>query len=75
MAGQRGPRRGRSPTTARLANLLILELGDAILGRYGEIAAAAGAIYRRVQLRDPEFVDQMTGSGEKPTHFTSLLPC
>jgi predicted protein tyrosine phosphatase len=37
-------------------NLLILEFGDALLGRNGEIAAAAGAIYRRVPARDPEFV-------------------
>ncbi|HYZ40298.1 MAG TPA: protein-tyrosine-phosphatase, partial [Stellaceae bacterium] len=44
-------------------NLLILELGDALLGRNGEIAAAAGAIYRRVLARDPEFVDQMIDAG------------
>ena len=36
-------------------NLLILEFGDALLGRNGEIVAAAGAIYRRVLARDPEF--------------------
>ena len=44
-------------------NLLILELGDAILGRNGEIVAAACAIYRRVLERDPKFVDQMIESG------------
>jgi hypothetical protein len=44
-------------------NLLILELGDAVLGRNGEIAAAAGAIYRRVMARDPKFVDQMLDTG------------
>jgi predicted protein tyrosine phosphatase len=44
-------------------NLLILEIGDALLGRHGEIAAAAGAIYRRVLARDPEFVDQMIDAG------------
>lgn len=33
-------------------NLLILELGDALLGRNGEIAAAASAIYRCVLTRD-----------------------
>jgi broad specificity phosphatase PhoE len=38
-------------------NLLILEFGDALLGRNGEIVAAAGVIYRRVLARDPEFVD------------------
>ncbi|HEV2186508.1 MAG TPA: hypothetical protein VGR70_04840 [Stellaceae bacterium] len=44
-------------------NLLILEFGDAVLGRNGEIAAAASAIYRRVLERDPQFVDQMIESG------------
>jgi len=43
-------------------NLLILEFGDALLGRNGEIAAA-GAIYRRVLARDPEFVGQMIDAG------------
>jgi len=42
---------------------LILELGDSLLGRNGEIVAAAGAIYRRVLARDPEFVDQMIDAG------------
>ena len=44
-------------------NLLILELGDAVLRRNGEIAAAAGAIYRRVIVRDPEFVRYMLELG------------
>jgi len=44
-------------------NLLILELGDALLGRNGEIVAAAGRVYRRVLARDPEFVDQMIEAG------------
>jgi predicted protein tyrosine phosphatase len=44
-------------------NLLILELGDALLGRNGEIAAAAGAIYWRVLERDPEFVAEMIEAG------------
>lgn len=44
-------------------NLLILEIGDALLGRNGEIAKAAGAIYRRVLAHDPEFVDQMINAG------------
>ena len=44
-------------------NLLILEFGDALLGRNGEIAAAAGAIYRRVLARDPDFVGQMIDAG------------
>jgi hypothetical protein len=41
----------------------MLELGDALLGRNGEIAAAAGAIYRRVARLDPEFVEQMIEAG------------
>jgi predicted protein tyrosine phosphatase len=44
-------------------NLLLLELGDAVLGRNGEIVAAAGDIYRRVLARDPEFVAQMIDAG------------
>ena len=44
-------------------NLLILEFGDALLGRNGEIAAAAGAIYRRVLALDPEFGGQMIDAG------------
>jgi len=41
----------------------MLEFGDALLGRNGEIAAAAGAIYARVLARDPGFVDQMIDAG------------
>ena len=44
-------------------NLLILEIGDELLGRNGEIVAAASAIYRRVLERDPEFVEQMIEAG------------
>jgi predicted protein tyrosine phosphatase len=44
-------------------NLLILEFGDAVLGGNGEIVVAAGAIYRRVLARDPEFVAQMIDAG------------
>ena len=44
-------------------NLLILEFGDALLGRNGEIAAAAGAIYRCVLARNPEFRHQMIDAG------------
>jgi predicted protein tyrosine phosphatase len=44
-------------------NLLILEIGDALLGRNGEIAAAAAAIYRRVLARDPEYGDLMIDAG------------
>jgi predicted protein tyrosine phosphatase len=44
-------------------NLLILELGEVLLGRNGEIVAAVGAIYRRVLARDPEFVRYMLELG------------
>jgi predicted protein tyrosine phosphatase len=46
-------------------NLLILEFGDALLGRNGDVVAAAGAIYRRVLECDPEFVDQMIDAGRE----------
>ena len=36
---------------------------DALSGRKGEIAAAAGAIYRRVLARDPEFRDKIIAAG------------
>ena len=44
-------------------NLLILEFGDALLGRNGEIVAAAGAIYRRVLALEPGLGDQMINAG------------
>ena len=44
-------------------NLRILEFGDALLGRNGEIVAAVGAIYRIVLARDPEFGEQMIDAG------------
>ena len=44
-------------------NLRILEFGDALLGRDGEIVAAAGAIYRRVLDRDPYMQETMTDGG------------
>jgi predicted protein tyrosine phosphatase len=44
-------------------NLLILELGEALLRRNGEIVAAVGEIYRRVLARDPEFGKQMIDAG------------
>jgi predicted protein tyrosine phosphatase len=46
-------------------NLLILEFGDELLGRNGDVVAAAGAIYRRVLECDPEFVDQMIDAGRE----------
>ena len=44
-------------------NLRILEFGDELLGRNGEIVAAAAAIYRRVLDRDPSFRDAMIDGG------------
>ena len=44
-------------------NLRILEFGDALLGRDGEIIAAAGAIYRRVLDREPSMQEAMTDGG------------
>jgi hypothetical protein len=41
----------------------MLEFGDALLDRNGEIVAAAGVIYRRVLARDPEFVEQIIDAG------------
>jgi hypothetical protein len=52
---------------------LILEFGDALLGRNGEIVAAAGAIYRRVLARDPEFGDQMIDTG-RDREVSAALP-
>lgn len=44
-------------------NLRILEFGDALLGRDGELVAAAAAVYRRVLDRDPGLQDVMIGGG------------
>ena len=44
-------------------NLRILELGDALLDRGGELVAAAGAVYRGVLDRDPEFGEVISGAG------------
>ena len=44
-------------------NLRMLELGDALLGRNGEIVAAVAAIYRRVLDRDPYFEEAMIDAG------------
>ena len=49
-------------TAPRITICGIPELGDAVLGRNGEIAAA-GAIYQRALARDLEFVDQMIDAG------------
>jgi len=44
-------------------NLRIIELGDALLGRRGEIVEAARAHYRRVLEREPWLIDQMIEGG------------
>ena len=44
-------------------NLRILELGDALLGRRGEIVVAARAHYRRVLERKPWMIEQMIDGG------------
>lgn len=44
-------------------NLRILEFGDALLGRNGELVAAVAAIYRRVLERDPSFEEAMIEGG------------
>jgi predicted protein tyrosine phosphatase len=46
-------------------NLLVLELGEALLRRNGEIVAAVGEIYRRVLASDPEFGKQMIDAGRR----------
>jgi predicted protein tyrosine phosphatase len=44
-------------------NLRILELGDELLGRGGEIVAAAYALYRRAMARDPYLERAMMAGG------------
>jgi predicted protein tyrosine phosphatase len=44
-------------------NLRILELGDALLGRRGQIVDAVRAYYRRVLDREPWMIEQMIESG------------
>jgi predicted protein tyrosine phosphatase len=44
-------------------NLRMLELGDAALGRDGEIVAAARSQYRRVLTREPQLAEAMIGGG------------
>ncbi|GGG49872.1 protein-tyrosine-phosphatase [Caldovatus sediminis] len=44
-------------------NLRLLELGDAALGRGGELAAAARAVYRRQLAARPELAEQMSQGG------------
>ncbi|HEX2151182.1 MAG TPA: protein-tyrosine-phosphatase [Stellaceae bacterium] len=44
-------------------NLRVLEFGDELLGRSGEITAAAGAVYRRVLDREPSLQEAMIDGG------------
>jgi predicted protein tyrosine phosphatase len=44
-------------------NLLLLEFGDELLGRGGEIVAAAGTVYRRVLDREPSLREAMIDGG------------
>jgi predicted protein tyrosine phosphatase len=44
-------------------NLRILELGDVLLGRRGQIVGAARAYYRRVLEREPWMIEQMIEGG------------
>ena len=55
-------------------NLRILEFGDALLGRDGEIIAAASAIYRRVLDREPFMQEAMIGGGRGREVIAALGP-
>jgi predicted protein tyrosine phosphatase len=55
-------------------NLRMLELGDALLGRNGEIVAAASAVYRRALDRDPLMQEAMIGGGRAREVIAALGP-
>jgi predicted protein tyrosine phosphatase len=55
-------------------NLRILEFGDELLGRNGEIVVAAAAIYRRVLDRDPEWQEAMIDGGRSREVLAALRP-
>jgi predicted protein tyrosine phosphatase len=55
-------------------NLRILEFGDALLGRDGEIIAAASAIYRRVLDREPFLEEAMIDGGRGREVIAALGP-
>ena len=44
-------------------NLRLIELGDHILGRHGELVAAVAALYRRRLTADPKLADRMLKYG------------
>ena len=55
-------------------NLRILEFGDALLGRNGEIVAAASAIYRRALDREPFLEEAMIDGGRGREVIAALGP-
>jgi predicted protein tyrosine phosphatase len=55
-------------------NLRILEFGDELLSRNGEIVAAAAAIYRRILDRDPEWQEAMIDGGRSREVRAALSP-
>jgi predicted protein tyrosine phosphatase len=55
-------------------NLRILEFGDRLLGRDGEIVAAVGAVYRRVLQHDPSFEEAMIYGGRGREVRAALSP-
>jgi len=55
-------------------NLRMLEFGDALLGRNGEIVAAAGPIYRRVLDREPYLEEAMIDGGRGREVVAALGP-
>jgi predicted protein tyrosine phosphatase len=55
-------------------NLRILEFGDALLGRNGEIIAAAAAIYRRALDREPYLQEAMIDGGRGREIIAALGP-
>jgi predicted protein tyrosine phosphatase len=55
-------------------NLRILEFGDALLGRNGELVAAVVAIYRRFLEREPTFEEAMIDAGRSREVIAALSP-
>ena len=55
-------------------NLRMLEFGDDLLGRNGEIVAAVAAIYRRFLEREPDFEETMIDGGRSREVLAALKP-
>jgi predicted protein tyrosine phosphatase len=53
-------------------NLRMLEFGDELLGRNGEMIVAVAAIYRRVLDRDPDFQEAMIEGGRSREVLAAL---